>query len=54
MSDPVEEGVVRASKELAAARLLADNGLGAQAGSSGVMVAAAAVTPGSQRRRTGS
>lgn len=31
MSDPVEEGVVRASTELAAARLLADNGFGAQA-----------------------
>jgi len=31
VSDPVEEGVVRASTELAAARLLADNGFGAQA-----------------------
>lgn len=31
MSDPVEEGVVRARTELAAAALLAENGFGAQA-----------------------
>lgn len=31
MSDPIEEGVVRARRELASAWLLADNGFGAQA-----------------------
>jgi uncharacterized protein (UPF0332 family) len=31
VSGPIEEGVVRAGQELAAARLLADNGFGAQA-----------------------